>query len=248
MSVSIASNVPGFEGPYCFVSEGDSRDMVLRMIKQLLAISDEAYHLTSERMPPYIEKLVTIIERHEKELETTPLEANTWKSRMMTLLQKAADRLETWMRSLPVVSFNGGRYDLQLIKPELGSIYAISDSKHAMSSNSSAMALEERTIEELRDCLAYMIKKGNATTCLATRKLTFLDVCNYIAPGYSYTKYLDTYGCSQDGLKSHFPYEYETSLEVLNETCLPKYESFYSSLKSANTLEEGLGEAHRRDQ
>ena len=248
MSVSIASNVPGFEGPYCFISEGDSRDMVIRMIKQLLAISDEAYRLTSERMRPYIEKLVTIIERHEKELETTPLEAKTRKSRMMTPLQKAANRLESWMRSLPVVSFNGSRYDLQLIKPELGSIYAISDPKHAMSSNSSAMALEERTIEELGDCLAYMIKKGNATTCLATRKLTFLDVCNYIAPGYSYTKYLDTYGCSQDGLKSHFPYEYVTSLEVLNETCLPKYESFYSSLKSANTLEEGLGEAHGRDQ
>ena len=75
MSVLVASNGPGFEGPYCFVSEGDSRDMVLRMIKQLLTISDEAYRLTSERMRPYIEKLATIIERHEKELETTPLKA-----------------------------------------------------------------------------------------------------------------------------------------------------------------------------
>ena len=35
-----------------------------------------------------------------------------------------------------------------------------------------------------------------------------------------------------------FPYEYISSYEVLKETCLPPYESFYSTLKQGNVLEE----------
>ena len=108
---------------------------------------------------------------------------------------------------MPVVSFNGAKYDLQLIKRQLASIYAITDVDYAMVGGSSnPNVLQEQSIEYLDDCLAYIVKKGNAMSVLATRKLTFLDVCSYIPPGYSYVKYLETYGAPQEGFKSFFPY------------------------------------------
>ena len=244
MSVSVTSNVPGFEGPYCMVSNGDSHQLVSNMIKLLLTISDQAYDLTYIRMKPYLDKIQDIRQRQEKE----PQDPQQKNKKTITPLQRATNMLESWMKAMPVVSFNGGRYDLQLIKSDLAAIYAITDPTHAMKTNTSAPALEERTIPELGDCLAYVIKKGNSITCLATRKLTFLDVCNYIPPGYNYNKYLETYGLIQDGVKSYFPYEYVTSLDKLSEKQLPSYESFYSSLKKANTLEDGKDEAHGRQQ
>ena len=237
MSVSVTPNVPGFEGPYCMVSHGS-------MIKLLLTISDQAYDLTYIRMKPYLDKIEDTKQRHEKE----PQDPQQKNKKTITPLQRATNRLESWMRAMPGVSFNGGRYDLQLIKSDLAAIYAITDPTHAMKTNTSAPALEERTIPELGDCLSYVIKKGNSITCLATRKLTFLDVCNYIPPGYNYNKYLETYGLIQDGIKSYFPYEYVTSLDKLSEKQLPSYESFYSSLKKANTLEDGKDESHGRQQ
>ena len=41
--------------------------------------------------------------------------------------------------------------------------------------------------------------------CLSTDQLKFLDMNNYLAPGFSYAKYLKAYGC--EVTKGHFPYE-----------------------------------------
>ena len=243
MSVSIASNVPGFEGPFCIVSDGDAQKMVNGMITQLLIISDEAYQLTSTRMEKYIDKLDDLKKRHALEVTDPDPTASCHRN---TPIQRAENKFKTWMRAMPVVSFNGSRYDLQLIKPHIAQIYSVTDPVHAMKADTSPSALEDRTVPELGDCLSYMIKKGNAITCLSTKKLTFLDVCNYIPPGYNYAKYLETYGNGQVGTKSWFPYEYVVSLDKLNEPQIPPYQSFYSSLKQTNTLEEGLGEQQGR--
>ena len=71
--------------------------------------------------------------------------------------------------------------------------------------------------------------------------LHFLDICNYSAPGASYSHYLKTYGQDPDLAKSFFPYEAVTSLEVLDQEGMPSYNAFYSSLKGYNTLEEDGG-------
>jgi G:T-mismatch repair DNA endonuclease (very short patch repair protein) len=247
MSVSLASNVPGFEGPYCIVSGGDSLDMVSRMVEKLVEISDEAYRLTSQRMRPYLDALNDLKARQEQEPNLDP--PTQRRRRGMTLLERAESRLENWMRAIPVVSFNGARYDLQLIKHDLATLYAITDPAHIKTQSSTkAQALANRSTGPLDDCLAYILKKGSSVMCLATRKLTFLDVCNYIAPGYSYSKYLQAYGNDQDGAKSFFPYEYVDSLKKLDDTQLPPYDAFYSSLKGENTLDEGHGEDHGRSQ
>ena len=66
--------------------------------------------------------------------------------------------------------------------------------------------------------------------CLSTDKLKILDIVNFIAPCYSYDKYLKEYGC--DLQKGHFPYEYMDDIVKLGDCALPPQESFYSRLKN----------------
>ena len=66
--------------------------------------------------------------------------------------------------------------------------------------------------------------------CLYTDELKFVDICNYLAPGVSYAKYLTAYGCELG--KGHFPYEYMDDLQKLDERSLPPQAVFYSRLKN----------------
>ena len=131
MSVSLTSNVPGYEGPYNFISDGCPQRLVDDMMSCLWNMSDAAYCLTWEAMDPYCSLLHDLNFLHGKELECTwDLEdGETEAGRMLSsstgahALTKARRAPEQWMRCMPVVSFNGGRYDLQLIKPYLATIF-----------------------------------------------------------------------------------------------------------------------------
>ncbi len=70
---------------------------------------------------------------------------------------------------------------------------------------------------------------------MSTSMLKFLDISNYLAPGYSYEKFLKAYECGKT--KGFFPYEWMTSLDKLDNPELPPHESFYSNLKGANISE-----------
>ena len=72
--------------------------------------------------------------------------------------------------------------------------------------------------------------------CLSTDQLKFLDMINYIAPGFSYDKYLKAYGCELT--KGHFPYEYMDRLERLDDTALPSKQAFFSRLKNEGISDE----------
>jgi hypothetical protein len=68
--------------------------------------------------------------------------------------------------------------------------------------------------------------------CISTHKLKFLDIINYLAPGFSYSKYLAAFKIEET--KGLFCYEYITDLSKLNETTLPTHSAFFSSLKNCN--------------
>ena len=112
---------------------------------------------------------------------------------------------------MPVLSFNGARYDLKVLKTTLVPV-----------------------LIEL-DSVKFAIKKGTGYMVIATEELKFLDATYYIAPGFNYDSFLKAYGVKQN--KSYFPYEYLDSLEKLDSREFPAYKDFYSSLKNCNTLE-----------
>lgn len=38
--------------------------------------------------------------------------------------------------------------------------------------------------------IKFVVKKANSYMCIKTEHLRFLDVCSYLAPGFSYAQYL----------------------------------------------------------
>ena len=214
MSCSIASNVPGHEGPVCLTSSGSPQDLVVQMISHLNSISRAAHDLYRE----LFEGILLTIRTNSRE-------------GMPSRVKKASRGLERWMKSLPVVGFNSAKYDLCLIHKYL--IRALKGAVHVTD--------EEDDGENISTDQIWVIKRGNAIISLQTPLLHFLDICNYSAPGTSYSRYLNTYGQDPDLVKSFFPYEAVTSLEVLDQEGMPAYNAFFSSLKGCNTLEEDGG-------
>ena len=198
LSVSVASNVPGYEPALCFVTDGDADKLVGCMITRLNTISDAAYESLLPLYADVLEELKTRKEAwdEEEEEEDGKKTVNPCKT-----LEK---QLQTWLRQLPVIGFNSGKYDLNVVKKFFVPLLIHNN--------------------------AAVIKRQNTFMCFSTTNLKFLDVTQYLAPGVSYDKYLKAYGCELQ--KGHFPYEYMDGIGKLADRALPPQAAFYSQLKS----------------
>ena len=201
LSVSVASNVPGYEPAQCYVTDGDSDKLVADMMDHLTAISDAAYESLLPLYADVLEELKTRKEAwdEEEEEEDGKKTVNPCKT-----LEK---QLQTWLRQLPVIGFNSGHYDLNVVKK-----FFI---PYMLKGN---------------DKTRFVIKRQNTFMCFSTTNLKFLDVTQYLAPGVSYDKYLKAYGCELQ--KGHFPYEYMDDLHKLEDRALPLQAAFFSRLKN----------------
>ena len=198
LSVSVASNVPGYEPAQCYVTDGDSDKLVADMMDHLTAISDAAYESLLPLYADVLEELKTRKEAwdEEEEEEDGKKTVNPCKT-----LEK---QLQTWLRQLPVIGFNSGKYDLNVVKKFFVPLLIHNN--------------------------AAVIKRQNTFMCFSTTNLKFLDVAQYLAPGVSYDKYLKAYGCELQ--KGHFPYEYMDDLQKLEDRVLPPQSAFFSRLKN----------------
>ena len=84
--------------------------------------------------------------------------------------------------------------------------------------------------------IQFVIKRQNTFMCFSTPKLKFCDIVNYLAPGFSYDKYLKAYGCELQ--KGHFPYECMDGVGKLDDRAIPPQAAFYSQLRN-----EGISDA-----
>ena len=208
LSVSVASNVPGYEPAQCCITDGDSDKLVADMMVHLTAISDTAY---DSLLPSYVDVLADLDARKhaweeetkEAEEEDEEEEAENGK-KTVNPYKTLENQLQVWLHQLPVVGFNSGRYDLNAIKKFFVPLLIHNN--------------------------AAAIKRHNTYMCLSTDQLKFVDICNYLAPGVSYDKYLKAYGCELQ--KGHFPYEYMDDLQKLEDRVLPPQSAFFSRLKN----------------
>ena len=201
LSVSVASNVPGYEPAQCYVTDGDSDKLVADMMDHLTAISDAAYESLLPLYADVLEELKTRKEAWDEEEE----EENGKKT--VNPCKTLEKQLQTWLRQLPVIGFNSGHYDLNVVKK-----FFI---PYMLKGN---------------DKTRFVIKRQNTFMCFSTTNLKFLDVTQYLAPGVSYNKYLKAYGCELQ--KGHFPYEYMDDLHKLEDRALPPQAAFFSRLKN----------------
>ena len=113
-------------------------------------------------------------------------------------------QLYGWMRQLPVIGFNSGKYDLNAIKQFIIPYFLSTTSKTGEQEEQEQEEQDDKEEENEGIGSFFVIKRNNTFMCLSTDQLKFLDMINYIAPGFSYDKYLKAYGCELT--KGHFPY------------------------------------------
>ncbi|BFZ13860.1 hypothetical protein BsWGS_16899 [Bradybaena similaris] len=218
LSCSVASNVPKFEEPSFFVNEGDPQDLVTKMLQYLEQVADAAYRLLSDKFA-YIKEQLTHLE-----------------------MPDLITRFDDYLRQLPVIGFNSGKYDVNVIKPYLVKYFVDKAEGLTIEEDDTEAQTAAEDIKE-KKAFNYVVKRNNNFMCLATKKLKMLDIVNYIAPGFSYSKYLASYQIPEQ--KGVFCYEYITALKQLDEPALPEHEAFYSKLKNANISEEEYAECQK---
>ncbi|BFZ06709.1 hypothetical protein BsWGS_09748 [Bradybaena similaris] len=218
MSCAVASNVPGFEKAECFVSEGDPQVLVNKMIHHLEKIADEAYRLLKERFEYIFDQLT--------ELDLPDL----------------AKRLNEYLMQVPVVGFNSGKYDLNIIKSYLVTYFVDKADGLNVEEEEEEVQTDPKDVKE-EQAFNYVVKRNNNFMCISTPKLKFLDVVNYIAPGFTYAKYLSAYKITEE--KGVFCYEYIDTLTKLAETKLPDHKDFFSKLKNSNITPEEYEECRK---
>ena len=249
ISVSVASNVDGYETAKCFVNP-DSKLLIKEMMKYMASIADRVRINAESKWSSAISDVEDLIEKYEAMLEK---ESNRKKRKTKTKNPKTSrkEQLGEWegiteqekqllkeewehtlkklysllgslyhyCRQVPVLGFNSARYDLNLVK------------SHLIPWLRADVDPEEG--EESVDI--NVIKKGSAYTQIGARRFKFLDISNYLAGGVSYSAFLKAYKIEE--AKSYFPYEWFDDVSKLDFPHLPPYESFYSELKQKNVLE-----------
>lgn len=111
---------------------------------------------------------------------------------------------------MPVLEFNSGSYDLNLIREHFGE------------------QMVENNGTDIR-----VAKKANKNMFMATPKFKFLVIINYLGPRTSCEK-TKAHGCTSE--KFGFPYEWFESKDKLDFPGLPDYPAWYSKLKEKFVL------------
>ena len=223
LSVSVAANVPGYLEPKCLIVEGDGEEDGEKLVKDLVTylkfISDAAYELEQAR---YAELRTIIQERlrpDKTDMEDPEADGDDdivdeveTNSRVQTKAERLLKELDEHLRSLIVIGFHSGQYDLNVLKRFL-----------------IPYLVQHGGVQ-------FTIKRNQSYLSLKSSKLTFLDISNFLAAGSSYAGFLKAYGCAEN--KGFFPYEWMDSLEKLEEEQLPPHEAFFSKLKNSNITAE----------
>ena len=230
----MASNVPGHERVQCLVTDGDTNKLVSAMMDILQAMSYAAYDKIKHSYEDVLEQLAEEMTNWDEREETTRAANDKKKSRRTTNpYKKLMGQLYGWMHQLPVIGFNSGKYDLNVIKQFLIPYFL---STTTSKTGEQEQEQDDKEEENEGNGSFFVIKRNNTFMCLSTDQLKFLDMINYIAPGFSYDKYLKAYGC--EVTKGHFPYEYMDRLERLDDTALPSKQAFFSRLKNEGISDE----------
>ena len=176
-------------------------------------LSKEPEYLVDENPERLIKRFIEVLTENQETIVADVLKQHPYPSDFQILPGEVKKQWKQWVTQVPVIGFNSGKYDLNLVKEYL--VNKISYNK------------EGKCNEDV-----FVAKKENDYMFLTTSKFKFLDVKNYIGPGLSYDAWCKSMGCRLQKLM--FPYEWLDSYEKLSHVGPVSYEDFYSNLKSSN--------------
>ena len=134
-------------------------------------------------------------------------------TKLLKELESVNLRFDSYCMELPVFGFNSAGYDVKLVKKSLF-----------------------KELCRRGESPSFTLKKGGKYQCIKTPSLKFLDILQFLVPGYNLKSFFKVFDANEE--KGFFPYDYFTSTDQLDETSLPPYETFYSAIKGCNVLEE----------
>ena len=139
-------------------------------------------------------------EDEESESHRAKLASHFFKS-----ISNLKDKFDRYITQLPVIGFNSGKYNINLIKHQIMSYISM----------------------QYNESDVFTIKRENSYLSIATPHLRYFDISNYLAAGCSYSKFLKAYGSEIP--KGIFPYKWFDNLDKLNYNCLPPASIFFHS-------------------
>ena len=213
MSISVCSNVPGYLTPQCFISKGQPEEVIERFVTYIESIQDKSFSLMKDQFAQELEQLdeeiTSQIATEMKFKHHGFSNPSIYHSRSPVAVK---DKFMQHLAVIPIVGFNSGSYDLNVMKGPLLKFF------------------------HDRGKINYVIKRASRLQCIQTDRFKFLDMMNYLTPGTSYARYLKAFDVTSS--KGFFPYEYITDLGKLTEETLPPHKEFYSSLTQSNISNE----------
>jgi len=221
ISASICSNHTDFQSPYCIVNE-NTNTLVNEMVWYMRIIRTAIYHSKKRTLGRYFIELDELITHWEDEKGDE--EFTISQKIMLKQLNSLKRKFEKYCSEIPVLGFNSGRYDINLIKSKIIECLHMEKSKNY-----------------------FVVKKNNRYSCISNAEFRFLDASQYLSVGVSYADFLRSFSAPTSDLEPHlnenkafFPYEYFQDITQLEETELPPLgQAWWSSLKNRSVLDDG---------
>ena len=197
VSFSVGCNVNGVET--CHVSSNDPRELVSQFVAILLEMADKKYKAAVERFGYIFDQLEQLkVQEMDRLEEANSLAADDFlddddddvemdnddnvANEGMKRLEKLYER---FCKELVVFGFNSAGYDIKLIKKFLF-----------------------KELCEHGQQPTFTVKKAGKYSCIKTDHLKFLDVLQFLAPGYNLKSFFKAFGVTEQ--KGFFPYDYFT--------------------------------------
>ena len=252
LSVSVASNIPGYLDPKCLIvggpSEEDARETVDQLISYLNEISDTAYQLEQKRYEP-LKQLITetiksdpseqpsVSEPQEEDTEDCHVGYDNDSEEESDEETESDEDIEEDATATTDQRSKRKTLTQKLIDEldeQLRELTVIGFHSDTYDLNVLKKFLIPYLVQH--GGIKFCVKRNQSYLALRTEKLKFLDVSNFLAAGSNYAGFLKAYNSSAN--KGFFPYEWVDCLEKLEDPKLPPHSAFYSSLKNSNITEE----------
>ena len=232
VSFSVGCDLEGVKTKH--VSSKDPEELTAKLVGTLFEMADKKYRAAVERFEYIFEQINFLMQMERNNLsemngdmavsvadfldnagdDDLEMDENGGlTSKHMKSLENLYGKFEGYCKELAVFGFNSAGYDIKLIKKYLF-----------------------KELCEHGQQPSFTVKKSGKYPCIKTEYFKFMDILQFLAPGYNLKSFFKAFGVSEQ--KGFFPYDYFTHADQLDETTLPPYETFYSAIKGCKVLEE----------